>query len=327
LLNKKQKRNSDYKGGFNMTEDEKWRSPNNDYGPEVGLDNGDVETFKKEPEEALARETGQNSNDARYNSTFTKMEYELFEVDRDSIPGIRELSEMIEACYEYKKELPKEAVPLKRMLDRSRDAKIKCLRVSDFHTSGLEGVVTNDSEKPFYLLTKGSGISYKGSGAGGSKGIGKYAAFVNSNINTVFYSTYNKDKERGYIGVSKLRSAPIPDADGLMTQGIAYYSRNDKKEPILEELMLDPSFCREDGNYGTDVYIIGFNAESDWKWSIISKLLESFMAAIKEEALVVDVDNVTVSKDKLPELINDPNLKRVCGKRLYSDIQAQFALL
>lgn len=41
--------------------DEKWRSPNNDYGPEVGLDNGDVETFKKEPEEALARETGQNS--------------------------------------------------------------------------------------------------------------------------------------------------------------------------------------------------------------------------------------------------------------------------
>ena len=26
-------------------------------------------------------------------------------------------------------------------------------------------------KKPFYLLTKGSGISYKGSGAGGSKGI------------------------------------------------------------------------------------------------------------------------------------------------------------
>lgn len=51
--------------------DEKWRSPNNDYGPEVGLDNGDVETFKKEPEEALARETGQNSNDARYNSSYT----------------------------------------------------------------------------------------------------------------------------------------------------------------------------------------------------------------------------------------------------------------
>lgn len=307
--------------------DEKWRSPNNDYGPEVGLDNGDVETFKKEPEEALARETGQNSNDARYNSAFTRMEYKLFEVDRDVIPGIDELSAMIEACYEYKKELPKEAVPLKRMLDRSRDKKIKCLRISDFHTSGLEGVVSNDCDKPFYLLTKGSGISYKGSGAGGSKGIGKYAAFVNSNVNTVFYSTYNKDEERGYIGVSKLRSAPIPDTDGLLTQGIAYYSRNDKKEPILEELLLDPDFHREEGNYGTDVYVIGFNTESDWKWLIISKLLESFMVAIKEETLIIDVDDVTVSKDKLPELINDPNLKRVCGKRLYRDIQAQYALL
>jgi hypothetical protein len=176
--------------------DEKWRSPNNDYGPEVGLDNGDVETFKKEPEEALARETGQNSNDARYNSSYTKMEYKLFEVEHDAIPGIDELSEMIEACYEYKKELPKEAVQLKRMLERSHDKKIKCLRISDFHTSGLEGVLSNDAEKPFYLLTKGSGISYKGSGAGGSKGIGKYAAFVNSNINTVFYSTYNKDNPK-----------------------------------------------------------------------------------------------------------------------------------
>lgn len=142
--------------------DEKWRSPNNDYGPEVGLDNGDVETFKKEPEEALARETGQNSNDARYNSSYTKMEYKLFEVEHDAIPGIDELSEMIEACYEYKKELPKEAVQLKRMLERSHDKKIKCLRISDFHTSGLEGVLSNDAEKPFYLLTKGSGISYKG---------------------------------------------------------------------------------------------------------------------------------------------------------------------
>lgn len=307
--------------------DEKWRSPNNDYGPEVGLDNGDVETFKKEPEEALARETGQNSNDARYNSSYTKMEYKLFEVEHDAIPGIDELSEMIEACYEYKKELPKEAVPLKRMLERSHDKKIKCLRISDFYTSGLEGVLSNDAEKPFYLLTKGSGISYKGSGAGGSKGIGKYAAFVNSNINTVFYSTYNKDNERGYIGVSKLRSAPIPETDGLMTQGIAYFSRNDKKEPILEELLLDPEFEREEGNYGTDVYIIGFSSENDWKWSIISKLLESFMVAITEKTLIIDVDDITVSKETLPELINDINLKRVCGKRLYRDIQAQFALL
>ena len=102
-----------------------------------------------------------------------------------------------------------------------------------------------------------------------------------------------------------------------MTQGIAYYSINDKKEPILEELILDTGFRREEGNYGTDVYVIGFNAESDWKWSIVSKLLESFMVAFKKGTLVVDVDDITVSKEKLQELIHDPNLPRVCGKRLY----------
>ncbi len=310
-----------------MTEEKKWRSPNNDYGPEVGLDNGDVETFKKEPEEALARETGQNSNDARYESLVTKMEYKLFEVERDEIPGIEELSSMIKECYEYKKDLPKEAVPLKRMFERSQDSKIRILRISDFCTRGLEGVAANDSEKPFYLLTKGSGISYKESGSGGSKGIGKYAAFVNSNLNTVFYSTYNKDEERGFIGVSKLRSAPIPGKDGLMTQGIAYYSRNEKKEPILGELSLEPFFSRVNGEYGTDVYIIGFKGGRDWKWSIVSKLLESFMVAIKEETLVVNVDDINISKENLSELICDPNLKRVCGKRLYRDIQAQYSLL
>ena len=59
--------------------DEKWRSPNNDYGPEVGLDNGDVETFKKEPEEALARETGQNSNIPKWSISYLKLSMMLYQ--------------------------------------------------------------------------------------------------------------------------------------------------------------------------------------------------------------------------------------------------------
>ncbi len=304
-----------------------WRTLSNDFGPEKGLDDGDVETFKKEPEESLARETGQNSIDANNGVKPTRIEYKTFEVERNCIPGIDELTAQIRDCYEYKKDLPKEEVPLKKMLARSKDSKITCLRVSDFNTKGLEGVKTNAEDKAFYLLTKGSGISYKGTGSGGSKGIGKYASFVNSNINTVFYSTYNKDEERGYIGVAKLRSAPIPGKGKLKTQGISYYCANEEKEPILKELNLDPSFKREDGNYGTDLYIVGFKSSSDWKWSIISKLLESFMVAIIEGSLVVEVDDIEVSADTLGSLIRDKGLQRVCNKRLYRDIQAQYDLL
>lgn len=311
-----------------MTDEKAWRCPINDFGPEMGLDSGDVETFKKEPEASLARETAQNSIDANDGSPTTWVQYKMFEIDRAEIPGIDKLTELIEACYEYKKELPKEAEPLKKMLNHSKDKRIQCLRISDFCTTGLEGVATNDPEKPFYLLTKGSGISYKESGSGGSKGIGKYASFVNSNINTVFYSTYNKDGERGYIGVSKLRSAPIPnDENGMLSQGIAYYSSNQKKEPILEDFVLDKSFKRMDDEYGTDVYIIGFDTENDWKWSIISKLLESFMVAIQRETLICEVGDIEVSKNTLASLVSNDNLKKICGKRLYKDIQAQYALL
>ncbi len=310
-----------------MDNEKKWRCPINDDGPEMGLDNGDVETFKKEPEASLARETAQNSIDANDGSESTWVEYSLFEVDRTEVPGIEELSKLIENCYEYKKNLPKEAEPLKKMLENSKKEKFQCLRISDFCTTGLEGVATNDSEKPFYLLTKGSGISYKESGSGGSKGIGKYASFVNSNINTVFYSTYNKDKERGYIGISKLRSAPIEGMDGMLSQGIAYYSSNQKKGPILEEFILDKSFARKNDEYGTDIYIVGFDSENNWRWSIISKLLESFMVAFQREALICEVGGIEVSKDTLEEIINDKNLKSICGKILYRDIHAQYALL
>ena len=37
-----------------MTQEKKWRFPSNNYGPENGLDTGDVETFKKDPDAALA---------------------------------------------------------------------------------------------------------------------------------------------------------------------------------------------------------------------------------------------------------------------------------
>lgn len=310
-----------------MEEIRKWRAPNNDYGPENGLDTGDVETFKKEPVLSLAREIGQNSIDANIGTLPTRIQYKIFEVDRDAIPGMDELTEWIKRCYEYKKDLPKEADILKSMLMLSQKEKIKCLRISDTNTKGLEGAYDNNEEKPFYLLTKGSGISYKTGSSGGSKGIGKYAAFVNSGLNTVFYSTYNKDEERGYIGISKLRSAPIPESDGLKTQGIMYYSRNEKKEPILEELSLEDGYERKQGDYGTDVYILGFKADSDWKWSIVSKLLESFMVAIYNESLVVEVDDIIVDKEHLKELVYSSELVKVSYKRTLKDIISQYRLL
>jgi hypothetical protein len=63
------------------------------------------------------------------------------------------------------------------------------------------GVSDFASQKsPWYSLIHGSGMSEKQGMTGGSKGIGKYATFVNSAFRTVFYSTTTINHEVGYEG-------------------------------------------------------------------------------------------------------------------------------
>lgn len=63
----------------------------------------------------------------------------------------------------------------------------ECLRISDFNTTGLYGL--KDEDSPWHYLIHGTGLSSKSGSSGGSKGIGKYATFVASAFNTVFYET------------------------------------------------------------------------------------------------------------------------------------------
>jgi hypothetical protein len=277
---------------------------------------------------ALAREICQNSIDAQCGELSTRVEFELFEINRDGILGISELSKEINKCYDFKKDSSKEAKSLKQMNKWINKEKIKCLRISDFNTTGLLGVGTNERGKPFYNLTRGSGVSDKLGTSGGSKGIGKFASFVASTTNTVFYSTKTKEQEKGYIGISKLRSIPIKDDDlDLMTMGIGYYGRNKKNEPILESLKLDPDFQRSESEFGTDVYLIGFNDKKGWQNDIIAKILDSFMVAIMHNGFEVIVDGVVINKKTIGAVLSNDDIFSKRYKREVKDIRAQYELL
>lgn len=308
--------------------DNRWRFPNNNYGPENGLDTGDVETFKKDPDAALAREICQNTIDAKLDERPIRVEFQLFEIDRSKIPGINDLTNQINMCYEYKKGSEKEEKSLKLMNECINKEKIKCLRISDFNTTGLLGVAKNERGKPFYNLTKGAGVSDKLGTSGGSKGIGKFASFVASTTNTVFYSTYTKDFEEGYIGISKLRSVPVNKEDkDLLTMGIGYFGASCKNEPILEQLVLDPSFKRDKLDFGTDVYLVGFNNSHGWENDIVSKVLDSFMVAIVHGTLEVMVDNIEINKNTVLDILNEDRYFANRNQREVKDIKAQFELL
>lgn len=307
--------------------EQKWRFPDNNYTNENGLDTSDMEMFKKDPVSSLAREICQNSIDAAYGEKPVRVEFSLFLISRDEVPGIDELTAQIVACYEYKKDSPKEGPALKALKESIENDTITCLRISDFHTTGVVGATTNERGTPFYNLTKGSGVSDKGAGSGGSKGIGKFASFVVSTTNTVFYSTRANDGSCAYIGISKLRSTPIDGDPDLLTMGIGYYGVEKKNFPILEELHLDKDFTRGESDFGTDVYIIGFNDIKGWKNDIIAKVLESFMVAVMRGDLEVVVNGVIVNKDNIQSIIYSETFQGERTKTELREIRAQYELL
>lgn len=299
-----------------------WRFVGNNYATETGLDTADMETFKKDPISSLAREICQNSIDARAGEDKVVIEFHSFEIEKNEIPGRDRIEEEMLSCEEYqnRRKNTKDKEQLDHMLKEVGRQKIQCLRISDFNTTGLLGVSSRE-ETPFYLLTKGSGLSNKIGTSGGSKGIGKYASFVASSFNTVFYSTLTKNGESGYIGICKLCSTTMPNSD-QKTQGIGYFGNDEKNNPILEQANIDPLFKRT--TYGTDIYILGFKNEDIWVKEIITKVLDSFLSAIYYNDLEVIVNEIKINKDTLKDIVYNDDL---IIKKLQSSIRSQYILL
>lgn len=314
-----------------MSNEYKWIFPMNSYAGENGLSTSEMEIFSKDPIASLAREICQNSIDAAYGDKIVRVVFREFDIEKKDIYGIKELEEQINACSDYMRGDPKESPKLDLMKKCLKNEKVKCLRISDFNTSGLTGVEQNATKTKFYRLTKGHGVCEKDATSAGSKGMGKYASFVASDINTVFYDTMTMDGKRGFIGVSKLRSVPDKEDVEQMTMGIGFFCADDKLHPIREEMILDETFVRADNEYGTDVYIMGFSATENWYYEIAGKVAESFMYAIFNGSLVVEIDTfdgkLVVDSDHIGELVNDPELERCVGKREYRSIKAQYEIL
>lgn len=300
---------------------QEWRFKGNNFTEDRGIDTSDMETFAKDPLSSLAREICQNSIDARNNNEKVIIEFKTFRISKYKIPGYPRLLKEVESAMSYQKDKNKKIYnTLVDIHENITKNEITCLRISDFNTKGLEGI-NDDEQSPFFLLTKGSGISGKTGTTGGSKGIGKFASFVASSFNTVFYSTKNIDNEVGYIGISKLCSTRM-EGTNEKTIGIGYYGNDHENRPILEQFNLDQEFKRT--SFGTDVYILGFREKSDWIKEIASKILDSFMYAVQNNDLEVRINDLLIDDITLKEIINDDD---VILNNYKKDIKAQYDLL
>lgn len=297
-----------------------WRFPGNNHTDEKGLNTADMETFMKDPMSSLAREICQNSIDAkRENCQNAIVEFELFSINKNEIPGYERLKEEIYSCYDYRRN-PDDKASLKKMYEAINKDKIYCLRISDKNTTGLKDAFKDDESSTFYLLTHGSGLTSKSGESGGSKGVGKFACFVASAFKTVFYSSVNEAGEEGFLGISKLCSTISKEDPTDKTQGIGYYSSDPRNLPIPGQLHLQPGYARNEP--GTDIYILGFDESDDWKKKIITMILDSFMVAIVFGELTIKLDTMEINKDNVGALIDSGYITN--NKK---NIKAQYDLL
>lgn len=279
----------------------RWNFPSNQNGALSGIGNSGIETFKGTRIKSLAREICQNSIDANLDdSQPTRIQFSLFEIPVSAIPDADGLTHVLKKAKDFWsiQESKKATDFFDSALQTMSNESIVCLRISDFNTSGLMGA-KESYNSPWCNLIKSDGASDKIGSNGGSFGIGKFAPYACSSLRTLFYSTHDSSGEEAYQGVSRLTS--FKDDDGDVKQSTGFYGNN-LNTPVFEQFSLDPNFNRGKES-GTDVFLLGFMAEENWKEKMVASILDGFLYAVFSGKLVVDVDGIEISRDTLADTV------------------------
>ncbi|WP_017811632.1 hypothetical protein [Paenibacillus shenyangensis] len=277
-----------------------WNFPSNNYGQITGLNDAGIETFKGNPWDSLAREINQNSCDARVSGSLepVRVEFQVLEIPASDFPARDAYIKMLKDSLKYWSDNAKTVAFFENALNVMGADTIKFLKISDYNTTGLTGSKLG-RQGGWHNLIKSVGSSNKDSKSGGSFGIGKHAPFACSDLRTVFYSTMDIDGVEAFQGVAKL--VTHMNDNNEPTQGTGYYGEAIRNEPINERMKISEMFLRDE--VGTDVFVAGFHAESDWESKVIRSVLESFIIAILDQKLIVTVGDTEINAETLPLIL------------------------
>lgn len=184
---------------------------------------------------------------------------------------------------------------LKNSLSSDR---LNYLVISDFNTTGLSGANSKDLGA-WGALVKGSGINFKNAeGALGSHGIGKSAAFANSALNMVFYSSLDRSNVYAFQGATRLISFAEND---IVYRANGYWGVKENKAPILDKNLIPELFLRNE--VGTSVIVPAFEFDDDWELSLLKSIMSAFYVPILERQLIITVGNYQIDSNTLPDMI------------------------
>lgn len=267
-----------------------WLFPPTGGGVKTGWNDPAITHFGGAREQGLARETIQNSLDARDGllSEPVDVEFDLHDVDTDWF-GKEALARTIEACVAEAEGDEKASTALRESASLLEQPSLKFLRIADSHTTGLRG-------KRWETLVKGLGTSYHESRggpvtAGGSYGIGKSAPFAMTPLRTVFYWT--RFEEGGeprelFQGKAVLMSH---EADGVVRQNVGFFGiTHECRELEGADIPAEIQKTDRPPRLGTSLWIAGFPGEDGWQERIARQVAASFFGTIENRWLTVTLE-------------------------------------
>lgn len=265
-----------------------WHFPPTGGGEAAGWNHPGIAHFRGHPVDSLARETIQNSLDARAGDEEpVVVSFELKTLAWADLGGGPELERSVAACVEAVNGDDKAESALQRAADLLHDDEITFLHVSDRNTTGLYG-------DRWETLVRRPGTSLKDMrGAGGSQGIGKYSPFAVSPLRTVYYWTrygLDDDPVELFQGKAILMSHLHSDEE---TQGIGFFGIREGCQRLSNGAIPAKIQAIEDGigdGSGTSLWIAGFDAGSDWRRRVGRSVVANYFTAIQQGLLTVMIE-------------------------------------
>lgn len=247
---------------------------------------GGILSFTKNRAGSLARELIQNSLDASDDSG--KPVKVCFSLRKDVEFGRDQLRATFEQCREALKDAEGDDLDFieKGLRILNASAPIASLVVEDFNTVGLAGDRLD-------LLIGGDAVSFKDDPASlGNRGVGKYAAFANSDLSTVLYTSQYRDENSNEVRAFQGKASLVSHGGGRRpTLGRFGYYGVDEWEPHREPAGVQSSISENirRNSIGTSVIIAGFRPSPGWRRDLAASILENFYVAVLRGRLEVEV--------------------------------------
>jgi hypothetical protein len=282
-------------------------------GKAEGLSDAGIETFRDKPFAAVARETGQNSRDARQNSEApVRLTFDVVKVDSAGFPSIEEYRNAARICLDKarKRKNEKEIGFFQQAVKVLSEPQISILRISDFNTKGVRGPC--EEGRPFHTLAKTDGMSVKDDiNSGGSFGIGKSAVFAISDIQTAIFSTrYIDDGNAAQVlCMGKTLFISHTGGDGKEKGREGYWGKKNGYMPLDSAREIPLWLLRP--TQGTSIFSVCMRSHrTDWRYEMAAAILMNFFCAIERQEMEFEIDNgsLKINKGTLQAFFQDPKV-------------------